>query len=121
MRSASSSRARNVCARRGGSTGAALFAAAAAGGAQALGRPCGRLAPGASADIVSLRGDSPLIAGRADDAILDTWIFGGARDLVDRVWSGGRKVVSDGRHPARERIAARFGETLRRLAAATGA
>ncbi len=112
--------ARNVCARRGGSTGAALFTAAAAGGAQALGRTSGALAPGAMADIVSLKGDSPLIAGRADDEILDTWIFG-ARDLVDRVWSGGRKVVCDGRHAARETIAARFGETLRRLAAATGA
>jgi cytosine/adenosine deaminase-related metal-dependent hydrolase len=73
------------------------------------------------ADIVSLRGASPLIAGRADDEVLDSWIFGGARELVDRVWSGGRKVVSDGRHAAHERIAARFGETLRRLAAATGA
>ncbi len=113
-------RERNVCAERGGSTGAALFATAAAGGAQALGRRSGALAPGAAADIVSLRADSPLIAGRADDAILDTWIFGGARDLVDRVWNGGRKVVSDGRHGARETIASRFGETLRRLAAANG-
>jgi formiminoglutamate deiminase len=115
-----SSRARNVCASRGGSTGAALFPGAAAGGAQALGRVGGKLAPGASADIVSLRHDSPLIAGRADDEILDTWIFGGARDLVDRVWSGGCKVVSDGRHANHERIAARFGQTLRRLAASTG-
>ena len=64
--------------------------------------------------------DSPLLAGRADDAILDTWIFGGARDCVDRVWSGGRKVVSEGRHVRRETIAARFGETLRRLAGASG-
>ena len=114
-------RARNLCARRGGSTGAALFGAAAAGGAQALGRRGGALAPGAAADIVSLKGDSPLIAGRADDAILDTWIFGGAHDLVDRVWSGGCRVVSDGRHPRRETIAARFGKTLKRLAAADGA
>ena len=106
---------------RGGSTGGALFGAAAAGGAQALGRPAGGLAPGAAADIVSLKGDSPLLAGRADDAILDAWIFGGARDLVDRVWSGGSKVVSDGRHPRRETIAARFAKTLKRLAAATGA
>ena len=113
--------ARNICARRGGSTGRALFGAAAAGGAQALGRPAGKLAPGAVADIVSLNGDSPLIAGRDDDAVLDAWIFGGARDLVDRVWSGGCKVVSEGRHVRRETIAARFGETLKRLAAATGA
>jgi formiminoglutamate deiminase len=114
-------RARNVCARRGGSTGAALIAAAAAGGAQALGRTAGALKPGAMADIVSLKGDSPLIAGRADDEILDTWIFGGARDLVDGVWSGGRKVVSEGRHAAHESIAARFGATLRGLAAAASA
>jgi formiminoglutamate deiminase len=111
-------RTRNVCARRGGSTGAALFAAAAAGGARALGRPAAMLAPGAAADIVSLRIDSPLIAGRSDDQVLDTWIFGGARDLVDRVWSGGRKVVNAGRHARREAVAARFGATLRRIAAA---
>lgn len=112
-------RARNVCARRGGSTGRALFDAAAAGGAQALGRPAGKLASGATADIVSLTSDSPLIAGRADDAILDAWIFGGAHGLVDCVWSGGCKVVSDGRHTRRETIAARFGKTLKRLSVAT--
>ena len=113
-------RARNVCARRGGSTGAALFQAAAAGGAQALGRPGGTLAPGAAADVVSLKGDSPFLAGRAGDDLLDAWIFGGARDLVDGVWSGGRKVVSEGRHGRREAVAARFGQTLRRLADAAG-
>ncbi len=112
--------ARNVCAEDGGSTGAFLWKAAAAGGAQALGRPMGRIAKGARADIVSLRADQPLVAGRAGDAILDAWIFGGARDLVDCVWSGGRKVVSEGRHPRRDRVAARFGETLRRLADAAG-
>jgi formimidoylglutamate deiminase len=113
-------RSRNVCAPRGGSTGRALFARAASGGAQALGRPGGGLAPGAAADVVSLSADSPLLAGRADDAILDTWIFGGARDCIDRVWSAGRKVVSEGRHFRREPIAARFGATLLRLADACG-
>ena len=111
-----SARARNVLAPAGGSTGRALFDAAAAGGAQALGRVSGRLAVGASADIVSLAAASPLLAGRDGDAILDTWIFGGARDLVDAVWSGGRKVVSEGRHILREPIAARFANVLRRLA-----
>ena len=52
-------RARNVCARRGGSTGRALLNAAAAGGAQALGRPAGELASGASGHIGSLTSDSP--------------------------------------------------------------
>ncbi len=54
--------------------------------------------------------------GATDDAVLDTWIFGGARGLVDAVWSGGRKVVSEGRHISRERIATRFAAVLRRLA-----
>jgi len=111
-----SARARNVLAPVGGSTGRALFDAASAGGAQALGRLSGRLAPGASADIVSLAADSPSLAGRDGDAILDTWILGGARNLVDAVWSSGRKVVSEGRHRLGEPVAARFAAVLRRLA-----
>jgi formimidoylglutamate deiminase len=111
-----SARARNVLAPAGGSTGRALFDAAAAGGARALGRVSGRLAVGASADIVSLAAATPSLAGRDGDSILDTWIFGGARDLVDAVWSGGRKVVSEGRHILRDPIAARFANVLRRLA-----
>ena len=39
-------RARNVCAPEGGSTGRAMLEAIWSGGAQALRRPCGRLAPG---------------------------------------------------------------------------
>jgi formimidoylglutamate deiminase len=111
-----STRTRNVLATAGGSTGRALFDSAAAGGAQALGRVAGRLAAGASADIISINAASPLLAGREDDDILDTWIFGGARGLVEAVWSGGRKVVSEGRHIRREPIAARFADVLRRLA-----
>jgi formiminoglutamate deiminase len=110
-------RARNVMAQSGGSTGRALFEAAAEGGAQALGRDSGRLAAGALADIVSLDAGSPFLAGRDGDAILDTWLFGSGRSLVDAVWSGGRKVVADGRHPLRERAAARFATALRRAAA----
>jgi formiminoglutamate deiminase len=107
-------RARNILARGGGSTGWALFDAAAAGGAQALGRDCGRLSVGALADIVSLDAASPLLAARDGDAILDSWIFGGGRDLVDAVWSGGRKIVAGGRHPHRERVADCFAAAMRR-------
>ena len=109
-------RSRNVSAPPGGSTGRALFETAAAGSAQALGRPNGRLTLGAVADILSLRASSPWLAGREDDAILDTWIFSAGRALVDCVWSGGVKVVADGCHRQREPISARFGESLRRLA-----
>ena len=110
-------RKRNVCAAAGGSTGRALYDAALAGGARALARRGGRLAAGASADIVTLRADHPSLAGRNDDQILDAWIFSGGNALVDCLWSGGRKVVADGRHSCREEIAARFRATMRSLCA----
>ena len=43
-------------------------------------------------------------AGREDDQILDAWIFSGGNALVDCVWSGGRRLVSDGRHHNAESI-----------------
>jgi formiminoglutamate deiminase len=107
-------RARNVCA-SGGSTGRALYDAALAGGARALARPGGRLAAGALGDIVTLCANHPALAGRAEDQILDAWIFSGGNPLVDCVWSGGRKVVAEGRHVAREAVAATFAATMRKL------
>ncbi len=110
-------RARNVCAAAGASTGRTLYDAAAAGGGRALARSSGRLATGASADIVTLRADHPSLAARGDDRVLDAWIFSGGNPLVDCVWSGGRKVVADGRHPHREEIAAKFAAAMLRLCA----
>ena len=106
-------RERNALAREGGSTGRALYEAAAAGGAQALQRDSGRLAAGALADIVSL--DLSALPARQDDEILDSWIFANAR-AVDCVWSGGVRQVSGGRHRAREPIAARFVSAVEKLA-----
>ncbi len=111
-------RSRNVLARRGGSTARAIFDTALTGGAQALARRSGALAVGASADFLTLRADHPTLAGKSGDAILDAWIFSAGNALVDCVWSGGRKVVQGGRHASRERIAARFAATMRRLGAA---
>ena len=110
-------RQRNVCAAANASTGRALYEAALAGGARALARDSGRLAAGARADLVTLRADHPALAGRADDQILDTWIFAGGNALIDCVWSGGRRMVVDGRHAERERIAARYVAAMRRLCA----
>ena len=78
-------------------------------------RRCGRLAVGAAADILTLRSDHPTLAGKADDQILDAWIFALGNPLVDCVWSGGRKVVVDGRHVLKDEIAARFATTMRKL------
>ena len=108
-------RARNVCAPRGGSSGRAMLEAIWSGGRRALARRGRRLAPGATADIVALRADHPATAGKADDQILDAWIFSGGNELVDCVWSGGRKVVADGRHALRDKVAAQFKATMRRL------
>jgi len=87
-----------------------------AGGAQALARDSGRLAPGATADLLTLRADHPTFAGKVGDQILDAWIFSVGDEAVDCVWSAGRKVVADGRHIFRERVASRFKATMLKLA-----
>jgi formiminoglutamate deiminase len=105
-------RQRNVLARDGLSTGRTLFDRALDGGAQALGAEAPALAEGRPADIVALAGDGE---GASGDALLDRWIF--AQGCIDSVWRAGRRVVREGRHVARDAIAARYRETLRRLAA----
>ncbi len=108
-------RARNVmAASQGRSTGRALFEAALAGGARALGAEAG-LAPSAPADIVSLDTRRTAFVGRTADAILDSWIFAGGRGLMDCVWSRGRKVVAGGRHEHGRGIAKRFRSVIERL------
>lgn len=104
-------RQRNVLARDGASTGRTLFDRALAGGAQALGAEAPALVAGAPADIVALADDGE---GASGDALLDRWIF--AQGRIDSVWRAGRQVVCEGRHVARDLIARRYRETLRRLA-----
>ena len=94
-------RQRNVLAAPDRSSGRLLFEAALAGGGQALGE-APALTIGGRADLVALAPD-PLGVG---DLALDRWIFGNGR--VDSVWRGGRRVVSGGRHHARDEIERRF-------------
>jgi formimidoylglutamate deiminase len=110
-------RARNVLAAPGGSTGRALFDGALAGGAQALGVAAAGLIEGAPADIVSLAADHPALLARAGDALLDGWIFAASRSPVDCVWRGGAKFVEAGRHVGRAAIERRFAAVLRRILA----
>ncbi|HEY7979786.1 MAG TPA: formimidoylglutamate deiminase, partial [Rhizomicrobium sp.] len=108
-------RGRNVLvAEAGHSTGRALFDGALAGGHQALGVPVFGLKEGAPADLVSLDADSPSLAGKKADTILDSWIFAGA-DSVDCVWRAGACLVERGRHKSREQIARRYKEALARI------
>ncbi len=96
-------------------TGAALWRRAAAGGAQALGQPCGRLAVGQRADLVVLDADHPSLWGRTGDAWLDSLVLGGSPDTIDAVYVSGRPVVAGGRHPERARHAAGMRRALATL------
>ena len=86
------------------SVGARLFRGAVAGGAQALGRPIGRLAPGARADLVVVDPERPNLHGRSDDLFLDALVFAGNDNPVTGVMVGGGWVVRDGHHPREEEI-----------------
>ncbi|MDH5590467.1 MAG: formimidoylglutamate deiminase [Gemmatimonadota bacterium] len=79
------------------STGRALLEGAWAGGAQACGRPVGRIAEGSRADLVALDPEHPALVGREGDAVLDSWIFSGEDTPVRDVMVGGRWVVEEGR------------------------
>ena len=97
------------------STGRRLLQAVLEGGAQACGRPIGALRPGCRGDLVVLDTDHPLLWERSGDAILDGWIFAGNEPLVREVLVGGRTVVKDGRHVARDEIRGRYRQCLKRL------
>lgn len=110
-------RKRTVLASPGQSNGSALYSAALGGGAQALGRKSGQLAPGYWADLVSLNPDHAVICGKSKDQILDGWIFSGDRTCIQHVWAAGRPIVRDGHHKNRSRITARFRQTMTGLLA----
>ena len=97
-------RRRLLLAEDGKSVGRTLYEGAARGGAQALGRNAGAIAPGKLADFVALDAGNDFLDGLEGDRILDTWIFAGDDRLVGDVWSAGRHVVKAGRHIHRERI-----------------
>ena len=80
------------------STGAALFTAALAGGAQACGGEIAALAPGHRADLVVLEADHPALFDKQDDALLDAAIFAASSTPVRDVMVGGTWVVEDRRH-----------------------
>jgi len=96
-------RRRNILARgpEEPSVGARLFEDALAGGAQALGRPIGRLAPGARADLLVIDPERPSLTGRTGALFLDALVFAGNDNPVTGVMVGGDWVVRHGRH-ARE-------------------
>jgi formiminoglutamate deiminase len=111
-------RGRNIVAGPLASTGRTLFEGAVNGGSQALGVATPGLTEGGLADIVSLDARHVALAGRSGDTILDSWIFGSGRSMVDCVWARGHKVVKDGQHIGRDMIASRFRRTVEGLLSA---
>ncbi len=99
------------------SVGAALWRGALGGGAKALGRPIGTLAPGARADLVVLDPERANLIGKKEDVLLDAAIFAGNENPVRDVMVGGRWVVREGHHLAEHGILARFRRALAELAA----
>ena len=103
---------------RAADTGA-LFRAATAGGAAALGRgDLGRLAPGAKADVVLLDLDHPAMRPVRDP--LRTFVFEAADRAVRDVFVDGESVVAEGRplHLDPAGAAGRLEESQARMLAA---
>ena len=97
------------------SVGATLWREAAAGGAQALARPMGTIAPGKRADLVVLDAEHINLVGRRGDRLLDAFLFAGSGQMVKHVMVGGRWIVRDGRHPDEAAIAARYARVQKQL------
>ena len=97
------------------STGKHLFDIALQGGAQACGRKTGVIDIGYRADFMVLDLDNPLLIGRNDDRLIDSWVFSGNTSSISDVYVGGRHVISDGRHQDQEKINQGFRATMSEL------
>jgi formimidoylglutamate deiminase len=108
-------RRRNVLASDGPSVGAGLYRRALAGGAQALGRPLGRLARGCRADLLVVDAEVPALIAKSGDVLLDAIVFAGNANPVRDVMVGGRWVVEEGHHIAEHAVFARFKTAMAKL------
>jgi formiminoglutamate deiminase len=85
--------------RRGHHRALDLLTAATSGGMAALGRPdAGRIEVGAPADLVTVRLDTPRLAGADRTSVVASVVFAATAADVSDVVVGGRPVVSEGRH-----------------------
>lgn len=92
-----------------------LYDAALAGGARALAQPVGALRVGLRADLVVLDGETPALAQKAGDAILDSLVFAAKHSSIRDVMVAGRWRIRDGRHEHEDSILARYKSTLAAL------
>ena len=109
--------ARNVLVVGEGSVGQTLYLGAATGGAQALGRDAGEIAPGRLADLVAIDSTAPALCALGRDQLLDGLVFAAKDDVVTDLWSAGRHAVQSGRNVARARIVAAYRTAIAELLA----
>jgi len=100
-----------------GSVGETLYKTAAKGGAQALGRPAGQIAPGFLADLAAIDPTHPSLCALSPGQLIDGLIFAAPDCVVTDVWSAGRHMVRGGRHIHRDQITAGYRNAVRTLMA----
>ncbi|HJU57018.1 MAG TPA: amidohydrolase family protein, partial [Pyrinomonadaceae bacterium] len=92
-----------------------LFECATSAGARSINSPGGRLEAGRAADFFTIDLDDSSIAGAGRDDLLPCVVFGLARTAVREVFVGGRQILTDGRHAARDETIEKFAALQRRL------
>lgn len=100
-----------------GSVGASLYTSAARGGAQALGRGAGQIAPGQLADLVAIDLEHAVLCALRPDQILDGLVFAAPDGVITDLWSAGRHLVRQGRHVHHDAIVAGWRKVVTRLRA----
>lgn len=107
--------ARNVWVQGEGSVGQAIYLGAAMGGAKALGRQAGQIAPGYLADLTAIDLSHPSLCALRPDQILDGLAFAAPDSVVTDLWSAGRHQVKAGRHIHRDQIIAGWRAAVKTL------
>ncbi|HET7669417.1 MAG TPA: formimidoylglutamate deiminase [Burkholderiales bacterium] len=104
-------RKRNLVVGKSPAVGTTLWLEAAAGGAQAMGRAMGAIAPGKRADLVVIDTE------QRGDGAANELIFSGTRGLVRDVMVGGEWVVRERRHGSEEAAAESYRRAVKALVA----
>jgi formimidoylglutamate deiminase len=109
------SRSRNIAAVRHSHTGSSLFEQSLEGGGLACGHGAGQLRVGGRADLITLDGESPMLAGHNTESMLDALVFCGCSLPIDRVMVAGEWRVRDGVHVVSPQAKSEFLEVVQDL------
>lgn len=98
-----------------GSLAVKLFEGATEVGARSLGAPGGALRADGAADFFTMDLDDLSVAGARPGSLLSHVVFCGEKTAIRDVFTGGRQVLKDGRHPLQEEIVRSFSEVQNKL------